>query len=136
MIAAVAKANPKTVVVLETGGPVAMPWTMWRVLAAWYPGARRRGDRRGAVRRRQSVGPPARDLSGFDRATSAPCPSGAETVEPSFAGHGKPGQTLDIDYNIEGADVGYRWFARQQAKPLYPFGFGLSYTASNARALP
>ena len=131
MIAAVAKANPKTVVVLETGGPVAMPWQddVGAILAAWYPGAR--GGEAIAGVLFGDVNPSGRLPVTFPASIAQlarPALPGAETVEPSFAGHGKPGQTLDIDYNVEGADVGYRWFARQQAKPLYPFGFGLSYT--------
>jgi beta-glucosidase len=58
-----------------------------------------------------------------------PALPGAREIEPSFGGHGKPGQTLDIDYNVEGADVGYRWFARKGEKALFPFGYGLSYTS-------
>jgi beta-glucosidase len=53
---------------------------------------------------------------------------GSDTVQPDFLGKGKPNQTLDINYDIEGADVGYRWFAKRGATPLFPFGFGLSYT--------
>ncbi len=132
VIAAVAKANPKTVVVLETGGPVAMPWKndVGAILAAWYPGAR--GGEAIAALLFGDVNPSGRLPVTFPASVAQlprPALPGAETVEPSFAGHGKPGQTLDIDYNIEGADVGYRWLARKGVKPLYPFGFGLSYTS-------
>ena len=54
---------------------------------------------------------------------------GADWVEPEFSGDPVPGQDkLYADYDIEGSDVGYRWFARKGTKPLFPFGFGLSYT--------
>lgn len=132
VIAAVAKANPKTVVVLETGGPVAMPWQsdVAAIVEAWYPGAR--GGEAIAAVLFGDVNPSGRLPVTFPASIAQlprPALPGAETVEPSFAGHGKPGQTLDIDYNVEGADVGYRWFARKAEKPLYPFGFGLSYTS-------
>ncbi len=54
---------------------------------------------------------------------------GSDSVEPSFTGRGEAGQSLTVDYDIEGADVGYRWYARRGLKPLFPFGFGLSYTS-------
>jgi beta-glucosidase len=132
VIAAVAKANPKTVVVLESGGPVAMPWQsdVAAIVEAWYPGAR--GGEAIAAILFGDKNPSGRLPVTFPASVAQlPRPDlpGADTVEPSFAGHGKPGQTLDIDYNVEGADVGYRWFARKGEKPLYPFGYGLSYTS-------
>lgn len=132
LIAAVAKANPKTVIVLETGGPIAMPWKddVGAILEAWYPGARG-GD---AIARILfgDVNPSGRLPVTFPASVEQlPRPDlpGAETVEPNFQGYGKPGQTLDINYNIEGGDVGYRWFARKGQQPLFPFGYGLSYTS-------
>ncbi|WP_411338756.1 glycoside hydrolase family 3 C-terminal domain-containing protein [Sphingopyxis sp. J-6] len=132
VIAAVGKANPNTVVVLETGGPVAMPWKddVGAIVEAWYPGAR--GGEAIAAVLFGDVNPSGRLPVTFPASVAQlprPALPGAETVEPSFAGHGKPGQTLDIDYDVEGADVGYRWFARKDEKPLYPFGYGLSYTS-------
>jgi beta-glucosidase len=53
---------------------------------------------------------------------------GLGTVEPNFIGGGTPGQKLEVDYNIEGSDLGYRWYAREELAPLFPFGHGLSYT--------
>jgi beta-glucosidase len=132
VIAAVAKANPNSIVVLETGGPVAMPWKddVGAIVEAWYPGAR--GGEAIAAILFGDVNPSGRLPVTFPASVAQlprPALPGAETVAPSFGGHGKPGQTLDIDYNVEGADVGYRWFARKQEKPLYPFGYGLSYTS-------
>lgn len=136
LIDAVTRANPHTIVVLETGNPVAMPWLAQTsaVLEAWYPG-QRGGD---AI---------ANLLFGrADPAGRLPMTwpvSLAQLPRPEIKGvgfpHGgnnpgreQPGEDpalpVAIDYNIEGADVGYRWFERQRAQPLFPFGFGLSYT--------
>ncbi len=132
LIAAVAAANPNTIVVLENGSQVLMPWLdkTAAVVEAWYPGAR--GGEAIARVLFGDVNPSGRLPVTFPASIAQlPRPElpGSATVEPSFIGKGKPGQTLDVDYNIEGADVGYRWFARQRATPLFGFGFGLSYTS-------
>jgi len=131
LISAVAEANPNTIVVLETGSQVLMPWLgkTAAVLEAWYPGAR--GGEAIAAILFGDVNPSGRLPVTFPASVDQlPRPKlpGSDTVEPDFLGYGKPGQTLDIDYNVEGADVGYRWFAKRHATPLFPFGFGLSYT--------
>lgn len=132
LIEAVAAANPRTIVVLETGGPVLMPWLerTGAVLEAWYPGAR--GAEAIAAVLFGDENPSGRLPATFPAALEQlprPRLPGADTVEPDFSGKGRPGQTLQIDYDIEGADVGYRWFARTGRRPLFPFGFGLSYTS-------
>ncbi len=131
LIDAVASANPNTIVVLETGGPVVMPWLdkTAAVVEAWYPGAR--GGEAIASVLYGDINPSGRLPVTFPASVSQlphPVLAGSDTVEPNFQGIGKPGQTLSIDYNIEGSDVGYRWFARTAAKPLFPFGYGLSYS--------
>ena len=131
LIAAVAAANPNTIVVLETGSQVLMPWLdqTAAVMEAWYPGAR--GGEAIANVLFGDVNPSGRLPVTFPASvTQLPRPTlpGSGTVEPDFIGKGAPGQTLKIDYGIEGADVGYRWFSRTHATPLFPFGFGLSYT--------
>jgi len=131
LIAAVAQVNPNTIVVLETGSQVLMPWLdkTAAVLEAWYPGAR--GGEAIAAILFGDVNPSGRLPVTFPASVDQlPRPKlpGSDTVEPDFLGKGKPAQTLDINYDIEGADVGYRWFAKRGATPLFPFGFGLSYT--------
>ena len=127
LIAAVAAANPRTVVVLETGGPVLMPWLegTGAVLEAWYPGAR--GGEAIAATLFGKSNPSGRLPVTFPAALAdlpRPALPYAETMpaKPDRAQH------YPIDYRIEGADVGYRWFARRGATPLFPFGYGLSYT--------
>ncbi len=133
LIAAVAAANPHTVVVLETGNPVTMPWlgSVPAVLEAWYPGARG-GDAIASVLFGQT-NPSGRLPVTFPASTSQLPRSeidGYATLEPNFGGDApSPDTKLSTNYDIEGSDVGYRWFARKNAKPLFPFGFGLSYTS-------
>jgi beta-glucosidase len=130
LIAAVAAANPRTVVVLETAGPVAMPWQAQAgaILEAWYPGARG-GEAIGKVLFGE-VNPEGRLPVTFPASESQfarPVLPGSdqhvvETLSPG--GGAKP---FDVTYP-EGSDVGYRAFAKSGDKPLYPFGYGLSYT--------
>jgi len=138
LIDAVAASNPNTIVVLETGSQVLMPWLdrTAAVLEAWYPGAR--GGEAIAGVLFGDVNPSGRLPVTFPASVDQlprPILPGSGTVEPDFIGKGKAGQTLDIDYGIEGSDVGYRWFARRKAAPLFPFGFGLSYTKFEHSAL-
>lgn len=131
LIEAVAAANPHTIVVLETGGPVAMPWLgkTAAVVEAWYPGAR--GADAIAEVLFGEVNPSGRLPVTFPAGVEQlprPKLDGADTVEPDFFGGGTGGRLLPINYDIEGSDVGYRWFVRNGAKPLFPFGYGLSYT--------
>lgn len=144
LIDAVASANPRTVVVLETGGAVLMPWLgkAGAVLSAWYP-----GDRGGEAIARVLFGEV--DASGRlpisfpASAAQAPrpeIPGLAEVKRAAIAEANKPAtvgattidlaggvQSFPVDY-AEGADAGYRWLERTGQKPLFPFGHGLSYT--------
>jgi beta-glucosidase len=117
LIAAVARANPRTVVVLETGGPVTMPWLdgVGAVLQAWYPGTR------GGV----AI---ARVLTGeVNPSGRLPATFPASEVQlPRPAIHADQPR---VDYNVEGAALGYKWHARTGRKPLFAFGHGLSYTS-------
>ena len=125
LIEAVAAANPRTIVVLETGGPVLMPWLdkVGAVLEAWYPGARG-GDAIAGVLYGQ-IDPSGRLAASFPA---------SEDTSP----HGEPAAAspapIAVDYD-EGSDVGYRWYAKTGRKPLFPFGYGLSYTSFRYGAL-
>jgi beta-glucosidase len=133
LIAAVAAANPHTIVVLETGGPVAMPWLdkTAAVVEAWYPGAR--GGPAIANVLFGRTNPSGRLPITFPASTAdlpRPTLDGYAELEPNFAGAPPtPDATLSANYNIEGSDVGYRWDAREGKKALFPFGYGLSYTS-------
>ena len=136
LIAAVAAANPRTIVVLQTGGPVLMPWLdkVGAVLQAWYPGAR--GAEAITALLFGDANPSGRLPVSFPASESQlprPVLDGADSVEPGFVGRGAAGQSLSINYDIEGSDVGYRWHARQGQQPLFAFGYGLSYTRFETR---
>jgi beta-glucosidase len=122
LIAAVAAANPNTIVVLETGGPVAMPWlpNVAAVVEAWYPGIR--GGEAIANVLSGDVNPSGRLPMTFPV-------SEEQLLNPQLPGWGLPrDQRFDVDYNRQGSDVGYRGYARDGVKPLFAFGHGLSYT--------
>jgi beta-glucosidase len=132
LIAAVTAANPNTIVVLETGGPVMMPWLgkAAAVVEAWYGGAK--GGEAIASVLFGDTNPGGRLPVTFPASLDQlprPKLDGADWVEPNFGGDPEPGKDkLHSDYDIEGSDVGYRWFARKGQKALFPFGYGLSYT--------
>jgi beta-glucosidase len=118
LIEAVARANPNTVVVLNTGAPVLMPWLdrVKAVLQMWYPG--QRGGEATAVLLTGRANPSGRLPVTFpirDRQTAVAQPERFPGVD------GR--QTYS-----EGVLVGYRWYDAQGEQPLFPFGHGLSYT--------
>jgi beta-glucosidase len=121
VIDAVAEANPNTIVVLETGNPVVMPWRdkVNAIVEAWYPG--QAGGQAIAEVLTGAVNPSGRLPLTF------PADLG-QTPRPELAGMGTPwGTPVTVEYN-EGSEVGYRWFAKTGEKPLYAFGHGLGYT--------
>jgi beta-glucosidase len=132
LVAAVAKANPKTIVVAETGGAIYMPWVndVPAILEAFYPGIR--------------GGPAiARILTGKVNPSghlpiSFPA-SADQLARPNIAGLGEPdGTPAQVLYD-EGAAIGYKWYDLKGYKPLFWFGHGLSYTSfalSNLIAQP
>jgi len=137
LVSAIAAANPHTVVVLETGGAVTMPWIdrVSAALEAWYPGIR--GGEAIASVLFGDVNPSGRLPLTFPRSEQdLPHPKLAEQPAPGegdmvlFA----PGLDLkvnsrkfDVAYD-EGLKVGYKWYEAESKAPLFPFGFGLSYT--------
>lgn len=153
LVAAVAAANPRTIVVLETGGAVTMPWIdrVSAVLAAWYPGIRGGeaianllfGDvnpsgklvltfpkRETDLPHARVFGPPTSTVSLGDTA-SATQPAVAPAGGGGGGGGGRGGRVsvppFDIPYT-EGLKVGYKWYDAEGKAPLFPFGYGLSYT--------
>jgi beta-glucosidase len=128
VIEAVAAANPNTIVVLETGNPVVMPWRdkVKAVVEAWYPG--QAGGQAIAEVLTGAVNPSGRLPVTFPASLD-------QTPRPDLPGLGTPwGTPVTIDYH-EGAEIGYRWYAKTGAEPLYAFGHGLSYTTFGYRDL-
>jgi beta-glucosidase len=131
LIQAVAAANPHTVVVLETGGPVSMPWidTVSGVFASWYPGIG--GGEAIADLLFGVVNPSAKLPVTFAR-------TDADLPLPRIIGmtaDNKPIESMSDDKHgafeltyPEGVAVGYRWFEVKHKQPLFAFGHGLSYT--------
>ena len=118
LVAAVARANPRTVVVVKSGNPVLMPWlpAVPAVIEAWYP-----GEEDGAAVAAVLFG--AADPSGKLPVTFPA--SASQTPTSSKAQF--PGTGGKVEYS-EGLDVGYRGYDAEDITPLFPFGYGLSYT--------
>ncbi|WP_321899758.1 glycoside hydrolase family 3 C-terminal domain-containing protein [Burkholderia cepacia] len=126
LIAAVAAKAKRVIVVLENGSPVLMPWlaNVHGVLEAWYPGAQ--------------GGQAIADLLFGDANPSGRLPltfpkQEADLPQPAI----DPSRTQTV--YAEGLAYGYRWFDAKAIEPLFPFGYGLSYTtyalsAMSARA--
>ena len=115
------QANPHTVVVLDTGGPVLMPWLdqVPAVLEAWYPGEQD-GNAIAAVLF-GDADPGGRLPQTF--------PAANDEVPASTPGQW-PGSGDGQDASFgERLDVGYRWYDAHKVAPLFPFGYGLSYTS-------
>jgi beta-glucosidase len=125
LIAAVAKANPRTVVVLETGTAVTMPWldNTSAVLEAWYGGSK--GADAVARLLFGDVNPSGKLPMTFPKSEDElPRTTIAQPPPPVKNGV----LSFKVDYNVEGAAVGYKWYESQKKPVLFPFGFGLSYT--------
>jgi len=121
-IDAVASANKKTVVVLITGGPVLMPWLdkVGAVVEAWYP-----GTAGGEAIARVLTG----EVDASGRLPVTFPKTVADLPRPKLDGDPKkPEEMFDVNYDIEGAAVGYKWYDLKKIEPLFPFGHGLSYT--------
>ena len=130
LIEAVAAANPHTIVVLETGNPVLMPWLdkVQGVLEAWYPGAL--GGEAIAKVLYGDVDASGRLPISFPKSEDQlPRPElpGLKNALPEGTTTAQPEPPFDVHYT-EGSDVGYRWYAAKGMTPLFPFGYGLSYT--------
>jgi beta-glucosidase len=119
LISAVAAANPHTIVVLNTGSAVTMPWlsSVAGVLEAWYP-----GQQDGTAIASLLFG--STDPSGHLTVTF---PTSLSQVPASTPAQWT-GQNGTVQYS-EGIDVGYRWYNAKGLTPLFPFGYGLSYTS-------
>jgi beta-glucosidase len=116
LVEQVVKANPRTIVVLNTGSPIAMPWlsSVAAVLQAWYPG--------------QECGNAIADVLFGDINPSGKLPQTFPArLEDTPTYLDFPGENGKIYYG-EGIFVGHRFYEKKCIAPLFPFGFGLSYT--------
>jgi beta-glucosidase len=122
LISAVAAANPRTVVVLKDGDAVLMPWIAQvpAVLEAWYPGEE---DGNVVADLLFGVTSPSGKLPITYPVNAGDVPAHTTAQYPGVVINGIPTATYS-----EGLETGYRWYEAQNITPLFPFGFGLSYT--------
>ena len=123
LVAAVAKANPDTVVVLQNGGPLEMPWlgAARSVIENWYPGEVD-GDALAGLLFGDVNFSGRLPVTFPRRLTDGPIRS-ADQYPGVKDANGIPHSTY-----TEGLLIGYRWYDDQAIEPLFPFGHGLSYT--------
>jgi beta-glucosidase len=137
LIAQVAAANPHTIVVLETGSPVTMPWVKApaAILEVWYAGS----DGANAVGNVLfgTVNPSGKLPNTFPESEAdlphptlvKPPPESAHFSGPASLQQRAAGlPPFTVDYN-EGVKVGYKWYDAEKTPVLFPFGYGLSYTS-------
>ena len=125
LIAAVAAASPRTVLVLKDGDPVLMPWvdSVPAILEAWNP-----GQEDGNVVGRLLLG--LANPSGKLPVSYPKQVSDTPTSTPDrYPGITPAGQAFPSVYYSEGLNMGYRWYDSQNIAPLFAFGHGLSYTS-------
>ncbi len=143
LIETVAAANPKTIVVLETGSPATMPWIdkVAGVVEAWYPGIR--GAEALSNLLTGQVNPSGKLAITFPRSdadlphpTLVLPPPASQPVRPppgadmsSFMAMMAKGLPAFETYYDEKLKVGYKWYDAEKKPVLFPFGFGLSYTS-------
>jgi len=133
LIAAVAEANPHTVVVLETGSAVTMPWLgkVAGVVETWFAGSG--GHKALANVLAGDVNPSGKLALSFPQSESdlpratIPAAPKDEHFATGPVNPGVKGEGFSVHYD-EGAAIGYKWYEGQQKKPLFAFGYGLSYT--------
>jgi beta-glucosidase len=131
LIAAVAAANPHLIVVIESGGPVTMPWAekVSAIVEAWYPGIRG-GEALSSIIF-GDVNPSGKLPVSFPKSEAdLPHPALADmqyAVDAERRHARAEFPPFDVDYN-EGLKVGYKWYEAEGKAPLFPFGFGLSYS--------
>ncbi len=125
LIAAVAAANPHTVVVLETGTAVTMPWleNTGAVLEAWFGGVK---SADAVANLLFGVVNPSGKLPMTFPLSEKDLPRAKVAQPPPPVRNGVI--SFKVDYNTEGAAVGYKWYEEKKLPVLFPFGFGLSYT--------
>ncbi|HEX8763534.1 MAG TPA: glycoside hydrolase family 3 C-terminal domain-containing protein, partial [Candidatus Acidoferrum sp.] len=126
LIEQVAAANPRTIVVLETGSATTMPWLnqVGGVLEAWYAGSK--GADAVANILFGDVSPSAKLPMTFPRSEAdLPHPKLVTPPPGKRADESKP--SFEVHYD-EGVKVGYKWYDAENKPVLFPFGYGLSYT--------
>ncbi len=133
LIEQVAAANPRTIVVLETGTAVTMPWAdkVSGIVEAWYAGSKGAdavanilfGDVNPSAKLPMTFPRSEADLPHPHRVTPPPGATGRAAV--MRTGEAKP--TFSVKYD-EGLKVGYKWYDAENKPVLFPFGYGLSYT--------
>jgi beta-glucosidase len=123
LVEEIAGVNPNTVVVLNTSQPVAMPWIgkVKGVLEMWWP-----GDEGGVATAKTLLG--QSDPAGRLPMTWAKALGDYAANSPAHPERSTKGVDGKTTFS-EGVLVGYRWFDDQKIEPMFPFGFGLSYTS-------